>query len=58
MFIWYPGKRDTNVASKWLDKNGYKRDSHTKKWDVKLKSIVEGKVLNFDKFKKKGTIFT
>lgn len=52
-----PSKRDTNVASKWLEKHGYKKNWE-KKWDVKFKSLVQEKVLNFDKFKKKGTIFS
>jgi putative DNA primase/helicase len=52
-----PKKRDTNVASKWLLKHGYERQQNSKKWNVKFKSVVEEKVLNFDKFKKKSTLF-
>lgn len=52
-----PKKRDTNVASKWLEKNGYKRSSANKKWDVKFKSGLESKVLNFSKIKSKASIF-
>jgi putative DNA primase/helicase len=49
-----PGRQHTNIASKYLKKKGYERQSDTKKWKVKFRSIVEEKVLNFDKFKKKG----
>ena len=49
-----PGRPHTNIASKYLKKNGYERQSDTKKWKVKFKSVLEEKVLNFDKFKKKG----
>jgi hypothetical protein len=48
-----PNKIHTNIASKYLKKKGYERNWE-KKWKVKFKSIVEEKVLNFDKFKKKG----
>jgi len=37
-----------------LKKNGYEREANSKKWKVKFKSIIEEKVLSFDKFKKKG----
>ena len=48
-----PNRAATNIASKHLKKKGYDRNWE-KKWKVKLKSTVEEKVLNFDKFKKKG----
>jgi hypothetical protein len=49
-----PNRQATNIASKYLKKNGYERQTDTKKWKVKIRTIVEEKVLSFDKFKKKG----
>lgn len=46
-----PKKRDTNVASKWLEKNNYIRNSHNKKWNVKFKNGIEDKVINLGKFR-------
>lgn len=52
-----PKKRDTNVASKWLEKNGYKRSSVNKKWSVKIKTGMEDKLSSIVKFKGKAGIF-
>jgi len=54
-----PNKASTSIASRWLKKHGYLRNSHDKKWKVKFKAeIEEDKVVSFDKFKKKtGSLF-
>lgn len=51
-----PNKQATNVASKWLHKNGYEKNWE-KKFKVKFKSNVseeEVKVLSLDRFKNKN----
>lgn len=48
-----PNRSATNIASKWLKKKGYERRTDDKKWRVKIKSLVDEKVVSFDRFKKK-----
>jgi putative DNA primase/helicase len=47
-----PNKQATNIASKWLHKNGYTK-RWDKKWNIKFKNVLEDKVLSLDKFKSK-----